>query len=114
MAIRYYISLKNPEQARGSDAAFAFTAHGAAEFAAQLQQALRSDGLFQRWRDAQAEPDEVDDSLAATDPAAAVSGEQRNLQIDLVAVTSLSGYVLKHRLNLLAGSGWELRDVTKA
>ena len=114
MANRYYLSLKDPSKAHGSDAAFAFSAHGADEFAAQLQHALRSDDLFQRWRAMQPEPDEVDDALAATDPATTVSGEQRDLQIDLVAVTSLSGTVLKHRLRLLAGNGWELRDVTKA
>ena len=114
MANRYYLSLKDPNTARGSDAAFAFSAHGAEEFAAQLQHALRSDDLFQRWRATQPEPDEVDDALAATDPAATVSGEHRDLQIELVALTSLSGTVLKHRLRLLAGSAWELRDVTKA
>ena len=114
MANRYYLSLRDPNKARGTNAAFSFSANGAAEFAAQLQQALRSDDLFQRWRDAQPEPDEVEASLGATDPSATVSGEQDDLQIDLVAVTSLSGSVLKHRLTLLAGSGWELRDVTKA
>ena len=72
------------------------------------------DALFRRSRDAQPEPDEVDDALAAIDPDATVAGEQQDLQIDLVAVTSLSGTVLKHRLKLLAGSGWELRDVTRA
>ena len=114
MANRYYLSLNDPGKARGTDTAFAFTAQGAAEYAAQLQQALRSDDLFNRWRNAQPEPDEVDDLLSATDPAATVSGEQNDLRIDLVAVTSLPGSILKHRLNLLAGSGWELRDVAKA
>ncbi len=114
MAIRYYISLKNPEQARGSDAAFAFTAHGAAEFAAQLQDALRSDGFFQRWRLAQADPEAVDPALDASDPAATVTGEQHNLQIDLIAITSIPGSVFKHRLRLLAGNAWELRDVSNA
>lgn len=114
MPIRYYISLKNPEQARGNDAAFGFTAHGAGEFAAQLQEALRSDGLFQRWRAAQPDPDSVDAALGASDPAATVAGEQHDLQIDLIAVTSIPGSVFKHRLRLLAGSAWELRDVSSA
>ena len=30
---------------------------------------------------------------------------------DLVAHTSLSGDILRHRLRLLAGKAWELRDV---
>lgn len=114
MPIRYYLSLKHPEKARGSDTAFAFTAHGAGEFAAQLQDALRQPDFFQRWRDAQAEPDAVDPGLGASDPAATVTGEQHDLQIDLIAVTSIPGAVFKHRLRLLAGNAWELRDVSNA
>lgn len=114
MAIRYYLSLKHPEKARGNDDAFSFKAHGAAEFAAQLQDALRSDGFFQRWRLAQPDPDAVDPGLAASDPAATVAGEQHDLQIDLIAVTSIPGPVFKHRLRLLAGNAWELRDVSNA
>jgi hypothetical protein len=30
MPTRYYLSLPDPQRARGSDAAFAFSAHGAA------------------------------------------------------------------------------------
>ncbi|MEP6908080.1 MAG: hypothetical protein ABI858_08900 [Pseudoxanthomonas sp.] len=114
MPIRYYLSLKQPDKARGNDSAFAFTAHGAEEFAAQLQDALRSDGFFQRWRQAQADPEAVDASLGASDPAATVTGEQHDLQIDLIAITSLPGNVFKHRLRLLAGNAWELRDVSSA
>ncbi len=114
MPIRYYISLRNPDKARGSDGAFSFTAHGAAEFAAQLQDTLRSDAFFQRWREAQSDPDSVDPGLGASDPAATVAGEQHDLQIDLIAVTSIPGTVFKHRLRLLAGNAWELRDVSSA
>lgn len=114
MPIRYYISLKHPEKARGNDAAFSFSAHGAAEFAAQLQEALRSDGFFQRWKRAQSDPDTVDPRLGASDPGATVTGEQHNLQIDLIVVTTIPGNVFKHRLRLLAGNAWELRDVSTA
>lgn len=114
MPIRYYISLKEPEKARGSDAAFSFSAHGAPEFAAQLQEALRSDGFFQRWKQAQPDPDAVDPGLGASDPGATVIGEQHNLQIDLIVVTTIPGSVFKHRLRLLAGNAWELRDVSTA
>ena len=114
MATRYYISLKDPKRARGSDAAYSFSAHGAEEFAAQLQDALRGDTFFKRWRDAQEDPDAVDPALGATDPDASVRGEADDLHVDLIAVTSLPGSVLKHRLRLLAGSGWELRDVSAA
>lgn len=112
MPIRYYISLKQPEKARGSDDAFSFTAHGAPEFAAQLQAALRSDGYFQRWKQTQSDPDAVDPGLGAIDPATTVTGEQHNLQIDLIVATTIPGSVLKHRLRLLAGNAWELRDVS--
>ena len=114
MPTRYYLSLPDPKRARGADPAYAFSAHGAEEFATQLEQALRSDVLFQRWRHSLEDPDEVDPSLGATDPQASVNGRQHDLRVDLVATTSLPGDILRHRLRLLAGSGWELRDVTAA
>ena len=111
MATRYYLSLPDPKNARGT-AGIGFTAHGAEEFAAQLQDALRSTDLFERWRNTQEDPDAVDAALGATDPSATVTGTPRDLRVDLVATTSLPGSILKHRLRLLAGNGWELRDVT--
>lgn len=114
MATRYYISLPDGAKARGTTPELSFTAHGAEGFAEQLQDALRSDRLFERWRKLQPEPDEVDAVLGVTDPGATVEGRQDDLHIDLVVTTSLSGSVFKHRLRLLAGSGWELRDVTAA
>jgi hypothetical protein len=114
MPIRYYLSLPDPEHARGSDPAFAFRAQGADGLAQELQQALRSDNLFQRWRGAQDDPEAVDPALGATDPAATVSGQQHDLHIDLVATTSIAGSVLKQRLRLLAGNHWTLTDVVNA
>ncbi|HST44262.1 MAG TPA: hypothetical protein VLK29_03455 [Luteimonas sp.] len=113
MATRYYISLKDPVRTRASGD-FAFTSQGAEGFASELQDALRGTGLFERWRATQEDPDAVDQALAATDPGATVSGRQDDLHIDLIAVTSLPGSVFKHRLRLLAGSSWELRDVSAA
>lgn len=112
MATRYYISLPDPQRARGSDARFAFHSRGAQGLAQELQDALRTDALFQRWRSAQDDPDAIDAALGVSDPAATVNGEQSDLKIDLIVVTSLPGSVFKHRLRLLAGSGWELRDVS--
>lgn len=110
---RYFISLPEPAQASiGGD--YGFTAHGPDGFAEQLQAALSGDALFVRWRDAQDEPDEVDPQLALTDPGATVTGEQHDLRIDLVATTHLPGDVLRHRLRLLAGHHWQLRDVRAA
>ncbi|MFD0740278.1 hypothetical protein ACFQZQ_13420 [Lysobacter koreensis] len=114
MATRYYISLPDGARARGTDPALSFTAQSGPGFAAELQDALRSDALFERWRGKQPEPDEVDRSLAATDPNAVVHGEQDDLHIDLVVTSTIPGTVLKQRLRLLAGSHWELRDVTAA
>jgi hypothetical protein len=114
MATRYYINLPDPARARGADAALAFRAHGAEGFASELQEALRGGALFERWRAAQEDPDEVDPRLGATDAAASVSGHQDDLHVALVVTTSLPSTVLRHRLGLLAGNGWQLRDVTAA
>jgi hypothetical protein len=111
MPTRYYLSLPDAERARGDDAELAFRSQGADALARELQDALRGDGLFRRWRAKQADPDAVDPALGAIDPAAIVTGEQRDLQIDLVATTSIPGNVFKQRLRLLAGSGWQLTDV---
>jgi hypothetical protein len=114
MATRYYISLPDPARARGSDPALAFDAHGADEFAAQLQEALRTTSLFERWRRQQDDPDEIDPSLGATDPNAVVHGQQDDLHVVLIVTSAIPGSVFKHRLRMLAGSGWELRDVSAA
>ncbi|MDR7068423.1 hypothetical protein J2X02_001240 [Pseudoxanthomonas japonensis] len=114
MAVRYYISLPDPGRALGGDPAFSFDAHGAEEFAAQLQHALRTRHLFDRWRARQEEPDEVDPGLGVVDDDAMVNGRQDDLSILLVATSSIPGQVLKHRLRLLAGHAWELRDVSAA
>ena len=114
MATRYYITLPDGARARGADPALSFHAQGADAFAEQLQAALRSDVLFERWRTAQDDPDEVDPALGVTDPHATVQGAQDDLHIDLIVITSIPGNVLKQRLRVLAGSGWELRDVTAA
>lgn len=113
MRNRYYISL--PDAAALSAAGeFAFRSRGADGLAEELQTALRTDALFRRWAAAQGDPDEIDAALAAVDPEATVAGAQNDLRIDLVVVTGLPGTVLKHRMELLAGRGWQLRDVTAA
>lgn len=111
MRNRYYLRLPDPAKARGSDAELAFHSDGAEGLAAELERALREPGLFERWRDRQEDPDAVPESLGVVDPDATVSGAQHDLSIDLIATTSLPGNVFKHRLRLLAGGAWELRDV---
>jgi len=113
MTIRYHISLPDPQKARAAGE-FAFRSQGAEGLAEELQHALRSDALFQRWRATQEDPDAVDPALGATDPAATVQGEPHDLHVDLIVRTSLPGAVFKQRMRLLAGSAWELRDVRGA
>lgn len=111
MSIRYYFQLND---AQDDDKAFAFRSKGAEGVAQELEDALRNDALFQRWRAQQDEPDDVDPTLGATDPKAEVVGSRRDLHTELVVTTSIPGNVLKHRLRLLAGSGWTLSDVKAA
>lgn len=113
MPVRYMIRLPDPERARASGE-FAFRSQGAGGMAEELQDALRGDALFQRWCATQDNPDTIDPALGATDPAAVVEGRQQDLHIELVADTAIPGAVFKHRMRLLAGSAWELRDVRAA
>ena len=114
MATRYYISLKDPEKARGNDPAFSFSA--------QRRRRIRraTAGSVARRRPVPALARCATGSrsggcsLGAIDPGATVKGEQHNLQIDLIVVTTIPGSVFKHRLRLLAGNAWELRDVSTA
>lgn len=114
MTTRYYIRLPDPAKARGNDPELSFRSQGAEGFAQELQQALRDDALFLRWQARQDEPDTVDPALSATDPETRVTGQQDDLHIDLVVDTRLSSALLRQRMALLAGSHWQLRDVTAA
>ena len=110
MSTRYLIRLPDPDKARASGQ-YALASQGPDGIAEEVQEALRGEALFGRWRSAQPDPDEVDPALGITDGSARVSGTQRDMGIDLVVDTAISSTVLKHRLQLLAGSEWELRDV---
>lgn len=108
----YYITLPDPSAARGNDPALAFRSNGADGFASELQDALADRNLFDRWKMKQDDPEAVDDSMAATDPSATVKGAQHDLKIDLEVNTTLPSQILRHRLRVLAGNHWQLRDVT--
>jgi hypothetical protein len=114
MATRYYIRLPEPAKARGNDAELAFKSEGAEGLASELEDALRTTNLFERWKAKQEEPDEVDQSLAAIDLNSTVTATHHDLYIDLVVVTSVPGAVFKHRMRLLAGTHWQLSDVKAA
>ncbi len=113
-AQRYYLTVDNLGQARGSDPELAFHGSSPQSFADALQSALRTNVLFQRWRARQPDPDEVDESLAPVDPNASVTAHQDDLHADVEVVTSLPHAILRHRLNLLIGPSWKLRDVRAA
>lgn len=114
MATRYYLRLPDPALARGSEPVLSFRSGSAEGFAEELQAALRTTVLFDRWKGMQEEPDKVDPSLGATDPGATVTGEQSDLDVLLVATTSLPGSLFKQRMRWLAGSNWQLQDIKGA
>ena len=107
----YYISLPDPAKARGNDTALSFHSQGAQGFAEELQAALTSTALFDKWKAKQSDPDAVPEQWGVTDPAASVTGTQDDLQIKLEARTTIKGEILKERLRLLAGPHWTLHDV---
>lgn len=113
MSTRYFISLPEPEKAR-TDEAWSFRSQSPEGFAEELQAALRSDVVFAQWLASQSDPDSVDPELARNDPSATVIGKLDDLHVDLEIVTTLPSEVLKHRLRLLAGHHWQLRDVRAA
>lgn len=113
MAVRFHLRL--PDASRIQPGPFATGARSPDGIAAALQDALRDDALFQRWRQTQPDPDEVDMSLAESDPGARVTGEQYDLAIDLVVTANMHTSALRHRIDHLFGRGvWELRDVSAA
>lgn len=110
----YYLSIDDLAHARGPVAELSFDGAGPNDFAASLQQALRTQALFERWKVRQDEPDEVDAALGVTDPAATVRAQVSDLHVDVDLVTDLPMSIVRHRLNLLIGSGWKLHDMRAA
>ena len=111
--MKFYISLPDPKTARGENSRLSFSAHGAEEFAAQLQRALSNPDYIQSWLASLDAEDAkfVEAELLAIDANAKVTGEQHDLSFSLLANTSLNGAAFKHRMRLLAGSQWQLTDV---
>jgi hypothetical protein len=110
----YYLSIADLGHARGDDPRFSYDGAGPNDFATALQQALRGDDLFQRWRAVQPDPDAVDSSLGVTDTDAEVHAKVADLHTEVDLVTSLPMSVVRHRLYLLIGSAWQLRDMRAA
>lgn len=110
----YYLSIADLAQARGPESSLAWDGTSPGALATALQQALREDSLFGRWRALQSDPDAVDTGLALVDPAAEVHAQIRDLHTEVDVITDLPMRVLRHRLDLLIGKTWELRDMRAA
>jgi hypothetical protein len=113
-AQRYYLSIDDLAKARGQINELSFKGNSPDSFAALLQSALSEPTLWRRWKAMQPDPDAVDPALGASDPQATVSAEQVDMHTDVVVTTSLPHAILKHRLTLLVGAHWALRDVKTA
>lgn len=112
---RFYLTINNLAKARGPDADLSFQGTAPQSFADALQEALRKPILFDRWKAKQEEPDKVDPSLAPVDANATVSATLADeLQTDVEVVTTLTHFVLRHRLFILIGPNWQLHDVAAA
>jgi hypothetical protein len=111
---RYFLGIDDLSHARGPIDALSFQGTSPESFASQLQAALREPSLWDRWRAMQPDPDAIDPGLGVSDPSATVSARQTDLHCDAEVVTALPHAILKHRLGLLIGSHWRLRDVKSA
>lgn len=113
-AQRYYLTIANLAKARGPDADLSFQGSSPHSFATALEEALRQPILFQRWKAKQPDPDEVDQSLAPVDPNATVTATLDSMKTQVEVVTTLTHFVLRHRLFILIGPNWQLHDVASA
>ena len=113
-AQRFSIGIDDLRAARGKVESLSFHGDSPEALASQLQTALQQSALFDQWRAMQPDPDDVDPSLGATDPSATVSARQTDMNCAVQIMTTLPHAILKHRLTLLVGSHWTLRDVSAA
>ena len=109
---RYLFVLDDLPRARGESSELSFQGDSPESFAALLQQALREPTLWQRWLSMQPDPDAVDPALGASDPNATVEAHQSDIHVSVEVRTSLPHAILQHRLTLLVGRHWTLRDVS--
>jgi hypothetical protein len=107
----FFIVVPDLAQARGQIPSLSYHDCSAESFAEYLQAALREPNLWERWRSMQPDPEAVDPLLGASDPQALVDAHQTDLHCTAKITTVLPHAVLKHRLGLLIGANWTLRDV---
>jgi len=109
---RYMFSIDDLPKARGESHELSFDGESAESFAALLQQALREPSLWLKWKAMQPDPDAVDAALGASDPAATVEAHQADVHVSVTVTSALPHAVIKHRMTLLIGKHWTLRDVS--
>lgn len=110
----YYLSIADLAHARGADPRFSYDGAGPDDFATALRDALHDKSLFQRWRAAQPDPDQIDENLGVSDPSASVEARVADLHTEVDLLTTLPMSVVRHRLYLLIGAAWQLRDMRVA
>ena len=113
-AQRYFITISDLSAARGDNLELSFDGVSPEHLAKDFEAALRDPGLWQRWSRLQDEPDEVDPSTGATDSAATVTASLEAQRVELIVTTNLPHAIVKHRLDLMIGRNWKLRDVSSA
>lgn len=107
----FYFRIDDLANVEGEDSEFAFKGSGIDALCVEFQRGLRDADLFERWRSKQEDPDAVPESLAPFDPDAVVTGQADDLHTDVEVQTTLTHLVVAHRLTLLIGRHWTLRDV---
>ncbi|MEZ5461237.1 hypothetical protein [Dokdonella sp.] len=111
-AQRYFITISDLSTARGDYPELSFDGVSPEHLAKDLEAALREPTLWERWRVMQDDPDEVDPQTAIVDPEATVTASLEAQRVEVIVTTSLSHSIVKHRLDLLVGRNWKLRDVS--
>lgn len=111
---RFMFVIDDLPRARGETKELSFHGDSPESFAALFQQALREPALWRRWLAMQPDPDAVDPSLGASDPNAVVEAQQSDVHVSVEVRTTLPHAILQHRLTLLVGRHWTLRDVSAA
>ncbi|TAH46807.1 MAG: hypothetical protein EYC71_02770 [Gammaproteobacteria bacterium] len=111
-AKRYLISIADISASRGSIEQLSFHGDSPEFLARAFETALREPSLWERWRNLQDDPEAVDPTTGVIDPSATVNGSLEAQRSELVVITSLPHAIIKHRLDLLIGQHWKLRDVS--
>lgn len=110
----YDFSIADLASARGEIAELAFDGAGPNHLAAAVQEALRYPGFHQQWRQLTGASETDAASLALTDDQALARARVEDLAIELEVITTLPMRIVRHRLDLLIGEHWQLRDVRTA